>query len=152
MIRSILKVPLHYQILVTLIAGGFFGYFFPDATEYTNWMGVIFLRALNMIIIPLILCSIITGVASVGSGGNLGRLGLKTMSYYMFTTLLAIVTGFLLVTIIKPGVGADLGFMVPVENLTAVSGNFGDTLIKIIPTNIFESLMQGQMLDRKSVV
>lgn len=146
MIRSILKVPLHYQILVTLIAGGFFGYFFPDATEYTNWMGVIFLRALNMIIIPLILCSIITGVASVGSGGNLGRLGLKTMSYYMFTTLLAIVTGFLLVTIIKPGVGADLGFMVPVENLTAVSGNFGDTLIKIIPTNIFESLMQGQML------
>lgn len=146
MIRSIFKVPLHYQILVTLIAGGFFGYFFPDATEYTNWMGVIFLRALNMIIIPLILCSIITGVASVGSGGNLGRLGLKTMSYYMFTTLLAIVTGFLLVTIIKPGVGADLGFMVPVENLTAVSGNFGDTLIKIIPTNIFESLMQGQML------
>ena len=146
MIRSIFKVPLHYQIVVTLIAGGFFGYFFPDATEYTNWMGVIFLRALNMIIIPLILCSIITGVASVGSGGNLGRLGLKTMSYYMLTTLLAIVTGFLLVTIIKPGVGADLGFRVPVENLSAISDSFGDTLIKIIPTNIFEALMQGQML------
>lgn len=146
MIRSIFKVPLHYQILVTLIAGGFFGYFFPDATEYTNWMGVIFLRALNMIIIPLILCSIITGVASVGSGGNLGRLGLKTMSYYILTTLLAIVTGFLLVTIIKPGVGADLGFRVPVENLSAVTDSFGDTLIKIIPTNIFEALMQGQML------
>lgn len=146
MIRSIFKVPLHYQIVVTLIAGGFFGYFFPDATEYTNWMGVIFLRALNMIIIPLILCSIITGVASVGSGGNLGRLGLKTMSYYMLTTLLAIVTGFLLVTIIKPGVGADLGFRVPVENLSAISDSFGDTLIKIIPTNIFEALAQGQML------
>jgi Na+/H+-dicarboxylate symporter len=146
MIRSIIKLPLHYQIVITLIAGGFFGYFFPDATEYTNWMGVVFLRALNMIIIPLILCSIITGVASVGSGGNLGRLGLKTMSYYMLTTLLAIVTGFLLVTIIKPGVGADLGFRVPVENLSAVSDSFGDTLIKIIPTNIFEALMQGQML------
>jgi Na+/H+-dicarboxylate symporter len=146
MIRSILKLPLHYQIVITLIAGGFFGYFFADATEYTNWLGVIFLRALNMIIIPLILCSIITGVASVGSSGNLGRLGLKTMAYYVFSTLAAILTGFLLVTTIKPGVGADLGFKVPVENLSAISDSFGDTLIKIIPTNIFESLMQGQML------
>jgi len=146
MIRSILKLPLHYQIVITLVAGGFFGYFFSGSTEYTNWIGVIFLRALNMIIIPLILCSIITGVASVGSSGNLGRLGLKTMAYYVFSTLVAILTGFFLVTIIKPGVGADLGFKVPVEDISAVSDSFGDTLIKIIPTNIFESLMQGQML------
>lgn len=146
MIRSILKAPLHYQIVITLIAGGFFGYFFADATGYTNWIGVIFLRALNMIIIPLILCSIITGVASVGSSGNLGRLGLKTMAYYILSTLAAIVTGFLLVTTIRPGVGADLGFKVPVEDVSAISDSFGDTLIKIIPTNIFESLMQGQML------
>lgn len=146
MIKSILKLPLHYQIIITLLAGGFFGYFFPDSTEYTNWIGVIFLRALNMIIIPLILCSIITGVASVGSSGNLGRLGLKTMAFYILSTLAAILTGFFLVTTIKPGVGADLGFKVPVENLSAISDSFGDTLIKIIPSNIFESLMQGQML------
>src|SRR3989339_86108 len=110
MFRSLLKIPLHYQIIITLIAGGFFGYFFADATVYTNWIGVVFLRALNMIIIPLILCSIMTGVASVGSSGNLGRLGLKTMAYYILSTLAAIVTGFFLVTTIKPGVGADLGF------------------------------------------
>lgn len=146
MIRSIFLIPLHYQIVITLIAGGFFGYLFPDATEYTNWIGVIFLRALNMIIIPLILCSIITGVASVGTSGNLGRLGLKTMAYYVLSTLAAIVTGFILVTTIKPGAGADLGFKVPVEDITAISDSFGETLIKIVPTNIFESLMQGQML------
>ncbi|OFX42319.1 MAG: sodium:dicarboxylate symporter [Bacteroidetes bacterium GWE2_41_25] len=139
-------MPLHYQIIITLIAGGFFGYFFADATVYTNWIGVVFLRALNMIIIPLILCSIMTGVASVGSSGNLGRLGLKTMAYYILSTLAAIVTGFFLVTTIKPGVGADLGFNVPVENISAISESFGDTLIRIVPTNIFESLMQGQML------
>ncbi|HAM09074.1 MAG TPA: dicarboxylate/amino acid:cation symporter [Bacteroidales bacterium] len=146
MFRSLLKIPLHYQIIITLIAGGFFGYFFADATVYTNWIGVVFLRALNMIIIPLILCSIMTGVASVGSSGNLGRLGLKTMAYYILSTLAAIVTGFFLVTTIKPGVGADLGFNVPVENISAISESFGDTLIRIVPTNIFESLMQGQML------
>lgn len=140
------SLPLHYQIIITLIAGGFFGYYFPSATHYTNWIGEIFLRGLNMIIIPLILFSITTGVASVGSSGNLGRLGLKTMSYYVFSTLIAIITGFVLVRAIKPGVGADLGFKLPVNDLSAVSDNFGQTLIRIVPTNIFEALMQGQML------
>jgi proton glutamate symport protein len=140
------SIPLHYQIIITLIAGGFFGYFLPDATNYTDWIGIIFLRALNMIIIPLILCSITTGVASVGNSGNLGRLGLKTMSYYVFSTLAAIVTGFVLVTTIKPGVGAELGFKMPVEEFSKASDSFGQTLLNIIPANIFESLMQGQML------
>jgi Na+/H+-dicarboxylate symporter len=146
MVKSKFSLPLHYQIIITLIAGGFFGYYFSSATHYTNWVGEIFLRGLNMIIIPLILCSITTGVASVGSSGNLGRLGLKTMSYYIFSTLIAIITGFVLVRAIKPGVGADLGFKVPVTDLSAVSDSFGQTLIKIVPTNIFEALMQGQML------
>ncbi|TAL61340.1 MAG: dicarboxylate/amino acid:cation symporter [Bacteroidetes bacterium] len=146
MVKSRFSIPIHYQIVITLIAGGFFGYFFPDATTYTNWLGIVFLRGLNMVIVPLILCSIATGVASVGSSGNLGRIGLKTMSYYIFSTLAAIITGFVLVTIIKPGVGAELGFKVPVEDISATSDSFGQILIKIVPTNIFESLMQGQML------
>ena len=146
MTRPRFSIPLHFQIIITLIAGGFFGYFFPAATIYTNWIGVIFLRALNMIIIPLILCSITTGVASVGNADNLGRLGLKTMGYYIISTLIAIITGLILVRIIKPGVGAELGFNIPVENISSISDSFGTTLIKIIPSNIFEALMQGQML------
>ncbi len=140
------SIPLHYQILIMLIAGGFFGYFFHDATRYTDWVGDIFLRALNMIIIPLILCSITTGVASVGNADNLGRLGLKTMSFYVFSTLAAILTGFFLVRLINPGIGADLGFKVPVADISSISDNFGNTLIKIIPSNIFEALMKGEML------
>ncbi len=146
MIKRRFSIPIHYQILITLIAGGFFGYFFPDATNYTNWFGVLFLRALNMIIIPLILLSISTGVASVGNADNLGRLGLKTMGYYVLSTLAAILTGFLLVRVIKPGVGADLGFKTSVENLSSIHDSFGTTLINIIPSNIFEALMKGQML------
>lgn len=146
MFKSKFSLPLHYQILIALIAGGFFGYFFHEDVIYTNWAGEIFLRALNMIIVPLILFSITTGVASVGSGGNLGRLGLKTMGFYVLSTFIAIVTGFFFVSLIKPGIGADLGFKMPVEDLSAVSDSFGRTLIKIVPTNIFEALMQGQML------
>jgi Na+/H+-dicarboxylate symporter len=140
------SIALHYQILITLIAGGLFGYFFPDWAVYTNWIGDVFLRALNMIIIPLILCSISTGVASVGTADNLGRLGLKTMGYYVLSTLVAIVTGLFFVLLIKPGVGADLGFKLPVENISAISDSFGQTLIKIVPSNIFDSMVQGHML------
>jgi proton glutamate symport protein len=140
------SIPLHFQILIMLLGGGFFGYYFASATAYTNWIGDIFLRSLNMIIVPLILFSITTGVASVGSSGNLGRLGLKTMGYYVLSTLVAIVTGFVLVTTIRPGVGAELGFKTPVEGIAAASDSFGQTLINIFPTNIIEALAQGQML------
>jgi len=140
------SIPLHFQIVITLIAGGFFGYFFHAATVYTDWIGEMFLRSLNMIIIPLILFSITTGVASVGNADNLGRLGIKTMGYYVLSTLAAIITGFLLVRFIKPGVGADLGFKVSMEEISSVSDSFGSTLIKIIPYNIFEALMKGEML------
>ena len=146
MTRTKFSLPLHYQILIALLAGGLFGYFFHTQVIYTNWAGVIFLRALNMIIVPLILCSIITGVASVGEGSNLGRLGLKTMGFYVLSTLFAIVTGLVLVTSIKPGVGAELGFSAFDEGIAIASEKFSDTLIKIIPTNVFEALSQGNML------
>ncbi|MCX6236736.1 MAG: dicarboxylate/amino acid:cation symporter [Bacteroidia bacterium] len=146
MSKSRLSFPLHYQIVVALILGVLFGYLLPDSTSHTNWIGDVFLRGLNMVVVPLILLSITTGVASVGSGDNLGRLGLKTMVYYLFSTLVAILTGFFLVNLIKPGVGAELGFKMPVDNLSAVSDSFGTTLIKIVPSNIFEALSQGQML------
>jgi Na+/H+-dicarboxylate symporter len=146
MAKSKFSIPLHFQILIMLLAGGFFGYYFTSATAYTNWIGEIFLRALNMIIVPLILFSITTGVASVGSSGNLGRLGLKTMGYYVLSTLVAIVTGFILVATIKPGVGAELGFKTPVEGISAASDSFGQTLINVVPTNIIEALAQGHML------
>jgi len=144
--RLRLSIPLHYQILIMLLAGGLIGYFFPGVTVYTNWLGEIFLRALNMIIVPLIFCSITTGVASVGSSGSLGRLGLKTMRFYIFSTLVAILTGLVLVNTIKPGIGADLGFIEPVKGIAAQSDSFSQTLIKIVPTNIIEALAQGQML------
>jgi Na+/H+-dicarboxylate symporter len=144
--KSKISLPLHWQILIMLFAGGLFGYYFPAATKYTDWIGEVFLRSLNMIIVPLILFSISTGVASVGSSGNLGRLGLKTMGFYIFSTLAAILTGFFLVITIKPGVGAELGLQASVEGIAAASDSFGRTLINIVPVNIVEALAQGQML------
>ncbi|MBT3302249.1 MAG: dicarboxylate/amino acid:cation symporter [Bacteroidetes bacterium] len=117
-----------------------------DPVRAISWMGDLFLRALKMLIIPLILASIISGVSNIGSADNLGRLGLKTISYYMLTSLLAIITGLLLVNIFQPGVGIDRSLAESVDGLILTDKTLGQTLIEIVPENIFTSFTNSHML------
>ena len=141
-----LKVKLHWQILIALIIAVLYGLFLTDYAYLVTWMGDLFLRALKMIIIPLILTSIVSGVSSIGDAQNLGRLGLKTVTYYISTSLFAIVTGLVFVNLIQPGVGADLGLKKEVPELAAASGNLWDIILRMIPTNIFEALVSFDIL------
>jgi proton glutamate symport protein len=140
------RLQLHWQILIGLVLGILYGMYLSEHIEYVAWMGDVFLRALKMVIVPLILSSIITGVANIGSAQNLGRLGLKTIGYYLITSLLAIVTGLFFVNLLKPGMGSDLGFVQNVEDLGLSTDSLGQTMIKVIPTNIFTAFSEGQML------
>ena len=141
-----LKIKLHWQILIALIVAVLYGLFLTDYAYLVTWMGDLFLRALKMIIIPLILTSIVSGVSSIGDAQNLGRLGLKTVTYYISTSLFAIVTGLVFVNLIQPGVGADLGLKKKVPELAAASGNLWDIILRMIPTNIFEALVSFDIL------
>jgi len=140
------KIKLHWQILIALVLAVAFGYFIPEWVQYISWMGVIFLRGLNMVVVPLILSSIISGVASIGGGSNLGRLGLKTLSYYIFTSLIAILIGLFFVNLFQPGVGANLGNAETLNNLPTASTSVSDILIRTIPDNIFDAMANGQIL------
>jgi Na+/H+-dicarboxylate symporter len=140
------KIALHWQILIGLAIGIFFGYFFPGDVKYVSWMGTVFLTALKMIIIPILVTSIMSGIINIGNPAGLGRLGIKTLGYYLMTSLLAIITGLIMVNLLQPGVGADLGFSKEVEGLAAASGNFGDTLINIIPENIFKAFTDNNAM------
>ncbi len=140
------KIALHWQILIALLLGLLYGIFLTDYVHLVEWMGDVFLRALRMIIIPLILTSIITGITQVETGRRLRNLGVKTLIYYIVTSTIAILTGLVLVNIFEPGVGADLGFTQEVDGLDIEAGSFGQTLIEIIPTNIFEAFSDGKML------
>ncbi len=143
---KIFKLKLHWQILIALIFAVFFGYYIPQGVEYIAWMGDVFLRALKMVIIPLIFSSIISGVTSMGEGKNLGRMGLKTLTYYLATSTLAIVTGLFIVNLVKPGVGVDLGFTQSVEGLTDNAGSVKDILYRLVPDNIVNAMAQGTIL------
>lgn len=141
-----LKLKLHWQIIIAFIFAILIGLTFPQYADYVRWLGDIFLRALKLIIVPLILTSIISGVTNIGGAQSLGRLGLKTISYYVMTSLFAIITGLILVNLIKPGIGADLGLKMEVPELTAVSGGIGNIILRIIPSNIFSAFAEADML------
>lgn len=116
------------------------------------FVGDMFLNALKMLVVPLVVAAIISGIGSASDGGGLGRLGLKALSYYLVTSVLAILTGLLLVNLIQPGVMP--GFVPPsgsVESVTkAVEGrSMGDLagmLHQFFPPNIIQAAANGQML------
>ncbi len=140
------KIRLHWQILIALVFAIAFGIFLPEKVTYVSWIGDLFLRALKMIIIPLIVSSVITGVSNIGSGKNLGRIGLKTLGFYLATSLFAILTGLLLVNIIKPGVGIDIGLTEQVATETLKDQSLGNIVMRIIPENIFDAMAKADML------
>lgn len=142
----IFKIKLHWQILIALVAAVAFGYFLPNLVQYVSWMGVVFLRALNMVVVPLIFSSIVSGVASIGGGSNLGRLGAKTIFFYIGTSLIAILTGLFFVNLFQPGVGANLGTAGELQSLPTTNNSVSDILIRTIPDNVFDAMSKGQIL------
>src|SRR5688572_8702980 len=97
------SIPLHFQILIGMIAGVLFGYLLPDQISWVAPFGTIFIRLLKMIVVPLIFISIMNGIVSVGSAQKLSQLGAKSVAYYLTTTSLATITGLILVNWIQPG-------------------------------------------------
>ena len=139
---------LHWQVLGAMIVGVLIGYSPAGgfAAENFGWLGTLFMRLLKMIIVPLVVTSIISGVASAGGGRVVGRMFGKTLTYYMVSSFLAALTGLILFNLINPGRGypiADSGTEAP--QLTTVDSPV-DLLLDIVPTNFFASATAGDML------
>jgi len=113
--------------------------------SYISWFGEIFMRALKMIIFPLVLTAVISGIANFSEDNNLVKLSIKTILYYVTASSLAIFTGLVVVNIMQPGIGIDVSSSQAIQGLTEEI-SFKDTYMNIIPTNIFESLATGNML------
>ena len=166
------KLELHWQILIAIILAGIAGLTVFTVHESSgveptlfdiryvaifDYIGTIFLNGLKMIIVPLITSSIIVGVAGIGSGGNLGKLGGKTLLFYATTTLAAILVGLLVINTIGPGYqdGEPVRDLLALEADTAeiaqqVEGKGPGDVAKIfqrmVPPNIFKAAVEGQML------
>ena len=159
------KLELHWQILIAIVLAGLVGgtvnYLSAHGVEDPGFLGIsivsvldyigtIFLNALKMIIVPLIFSSITIGVAGIGSGGNLGSLGGKTLLFYLVTTIAAILVGLLLVNLVGPGYldGQPVGDMLGLDAggsqiaLAAESRGPGDVaqiFQNMVPPNVIQA-------------
>lgn len=114
-----------------------------------SFIGKTFLRLLNMVTIPLIVTSLVTGIAGLGKSSRLGAMFGKTLIYYVTTSLLAIMTGILMVNVVRPGVGADLpggGGVVSGPGEESIGGIFVELINKMVPINPIQSLAGAEFL------
>lgn len=140
-----------YTLTIWIFAGFFLGIFAgavigEPALPYTQPLAEIFLRLLRMAILPLVIASIVSSIIQVGSAHGLGRMGLRTMGYYLSTSILAIFTGQVLVNIFKPGANANIILEESPDSIAAVEQGLGDIFINIIPENPIAAAASGDVL------
>lgn len=146
------------KIFIALLTGALFGvcvhYFIPSSyfkdTILINGilyvLGNGFIRLMQMLVVPLVFCSLVCGAMAIGDTKTLGTVGVKTIIFYLLTTALAICLALLVASVISPGNGMNVTVSDTSTAAEATTVNFADTLLNIIPKNIFNSLANGDML------
>ncbi|WP_232697991.1 cation:dicarboxylate symporter family transporter [Brevibacillus daliensis] len=150
------KYGLAVQIIIGLILGIIVGAIFygnPKAAEFLQPIGDIFLHLIKMIVVPIVIASLIVGVAGVGDIKKLGKIGGKTILYFEIITTIAIVVGLLAANIFQPGVGVDMNALETTDIGSYVDSaeqkeNYStvDMIVDIVPTNVFAAIAKGDML------
>lgn len=158
------KIALHWQILVALGLAVISGIVADQTTSLLGipflsiltFFGTLFLNALKMLIVPLVMASIITGMMNLG-GDTLGRLGSKTLLYYATTSLVAILIGLFFVNLFQPGIVDGeparhvIGLSSDTDDVISKVGDKGaadiaEVLLRMVPPNIVTAAANGQML------
>ena len=153
------QIGLSTKIFVALIVGALLGvgihYLLPagyvrdtiviEGIFYVVGQG--FIRLMQMLVVPLVFCSLICGSMAIGDTKTLGKVGIKTVLFYLFTTAVAVVIALGIAYIINPGIGLDMAAVQQAEvTVAAESTSLVDTILNIIPKNPISSMASGDML------
>lgn len=111
-----------------------------------EFLGQGFLRLVKMIIVPLVFASLVTGTAAMNDVKKLGRIGIKTLAFFMGTTAIGIIAAIVGANILKPGAGIVLENVQKAQYVAKETDSFVKVLLNIIPTNPIEALVKGEML------
>ena len=158
-----IKISLAWQILIALVLGILVGAVLHNQIESRELLvsnilspaGDIFIRLIKMIVVPIVISTLIVGIAGVGDAKKLGRIGLKTIIYFEVITTIAIIIGITLANVFQPGVGIDMSALTVVdisqyekttEQVQSGSHSLVSTILSLIPANVFASMAKGDML------
>lgn len=153
------EIGLSAQIFIAMLTGTLLGviihYFIPssyvrDTIVVEGILYVIgqgFIRLMQMLVVPLVFCSLICGSMSIGDSKKLGRVGVKIIVFYLLTTALAVCLALGVAMVFNPGIGLDMNAIETAEvAATDTTTSLTDTFLNIIPSNPAESLASGDML------
>jgi len=147
MVWAALRRSLTPWIVVAMIAGAELGLDAPGIAVQTHFLSDIFLRLVKTIVAPLILVTLVSGIAGHGELKSVGRMGLKSLVYFEVLTTLALVIGLVAINISKAGVGMVIPAAVGAAPITtAAPMHWQDFLVHIVPENIAKSIAEGQVL------
>lgn len=152
------KLGLSTKIFIALLLGAVFGlcinFFLPSGVLKDDILinGILyivgngFIRLMQMLVIPLVMCSLICGTMSIGDTKTLGKVGLKTLGFYIATTALAISLALGVALWVQPGMGLNIEAVESTDVAISENISLADTLLNIIPKNIISSMAEGDML------
>nr|VFK13436.1 MAG: Na+/H+-dicarboxylate symporter [Candidatus Kentron sp. LPFa] len=134
-------------IVIGVIFGLCSGWYLGEEMRKVAWLGELFLNALKMMILPLIIAAVISGVASMGDVRKLGRVGGITLGYYILTTGIAVFIGLVMVNLIQPGVGLDISGGVMPEGVSEKKDiGITDIILSLVSPNLIASAVETQLL------
>lgn len=137
-------MKLYHKILMGLIFGILAGLLLGDKAAYLKPIGDIFIRCLRLIVVPLIFSTLVTGVVSTGDVRNLGKLGFRTVAYFMGTTTVAVVIGLIVANFVQPGTGLSLGEIATIQRPETMGPM--EMIVNMFPINPMEALAKGRVL------
>lgn len=144
MLKWINRIALWKQILVAIALGALLGLFAPTAVPYIAFLGDIFMNLLKMLIAPLVLTTLVSGVCKMGDVGQLRTVGVRIVAFYLVGSAISAGIGMAFALVTQPGQGVT--DLLGSEASEAVEYDFLANMISWIPTNIFESLATGNTL------
>ncbi|MEX5628064.1 cation:dicarboxylate symporter family transporter [Pseudomonas marginalis] len=152
------RIALVWQIMIGLLAGIAIGALLHRFPESRPWLvdnllqpaGDIFIKLMKMIVVPIVFACMVVGIAGHGDGKSLGRIGVKSLSYFFCITTLAIIIGLVMGNLLKPGAGTELSSL-HAANITLPTSNgaghsLGQIIVGIIPDNVVNAMAQGSLL------
>jgi len=143
---------LYIQVLIAIALGVFIGWAYPETAKSFKWLGDAFVNLIRMMIAPVIFCTIVHGIASMGDLRKVGRVGVKALIYFEVVSTLALLVGVIVGEVVKPGAnfGANVATLDPNAVATFANAAAKDSAVAhvlgLIPTSFFNALAGGDLL------
>jgi aerobic C4-dicarboxylate transport protein len=143
---------LSLQVLVAMLLGSLVGYLWPQSADSLRPLGDLFIRLVRMIVAPIIFCTVVHGIASVGEARRVGRVAVKTLIYFEIVTTIALVLGLVMVNLWAPGAGMNVDPAALAEpGLAEVEQqarpvDYGEFLVSLVPTSAVGAFAEGDVL------